>query len=68
MVFLTRFILGLFVKSGYFNDKTASFINVSKKDIPDTSKNEEVKVKPFSKVNFLSKTKYFVGLSLIVIV
>lgn len=68
MVFLTRFILGLFVKTGYFNDKTASFINVSKKDIPDTSKNEEVKVKPFSKVNFLSKTKYFVGLSLIVIV
>ena len=68
MVFLTRFIIGLFVKTGYFNDKTASFINVSKKDIPDTSKNEEVRVKPFSKVNFLSKTKYFVGLSLIVIV
>lgn len=68
MVFLTRFILGLFVKTGYFNDKTSSFINVSKKNIPDTSKNEEVKVKPFSKVNFLSKTKFFVGLSLIVMV
>ena len=68
MVFLTRFILGLFVKTGYFNDKTAAFINVSKKDIPDTSKNEEVKVKPFSKVNFVSKTKFFVGLSLLVII
>ena len=68
MVFLTRFILGLFVKTGYFSNKTAAFINVSKNDIPDTSKNEEVKVKPFSKVNFIGKTKFFVTLSLIVIV
>ena len=41
MVWLTRVLLKLFVKTGYFNDKTKLFINVKKEDIPDVSKNEE---------------------------
>ena len=68
MVFLTRIILGLFIKNGYFNDKTNFFINVKKKDIPDLSRNEEVKVVPFKNTNFVSKTKYFAILSIIIIV
>lgn len=68
MVYLTRIILGLFIKNGYFNDKTNLFINVRKKDIPNVSKNEEVKKVPFRNVNFISKTKFFASLSILVIV
>lgn len=57
MVFLTRSIMKLFVKTDYFNDKVKLFINVNKEDIPDVSKNEEVKPNRFSKINFL-KYKY----------
>ena len=53
MVFLTRFLLGKFVKNEYFNDKLRLFININKKDIPDVSKNEKEKEGRFSKVNFL---------------
>lgn len=67
MVFLTRFLLGLFVKTKFFNDKPYLFINVAKEDIPDVSKNEEVKYQPFKKTNFMAKTKYFSVFSIIVI-
>lgn len=67
MVFLTRILLQLFVKTGYFNDKTNFFINVKGKDIPDISKNEKVKVEPFKKVTFLNATKPLVILSLSII-
>ena len=39
MVFLTRILLNLFVKTNYFNDKVNLFINVNKNDIPNVSKN-----------------------------
>ena len=68
MLILTRFLLSIFVKTNFFNDKTRLFINVRKEDIPDVSKNEEVKVKPFSKVNFLKYTKPLVSLSIAIIV
>ena len=57
MVFLTRSLLKLFVNSDFFNDKIKLFINVNKDDVPDVSKNEEVKANRFSKINFL-KYKY----------
>ena len=57
MVFLTRFLLKMFVKTDYFNDKLKLFININKKDIPDVSKNESVKPNKFSNINFL-KHKY----------
>ena len=68
MVWLTRVLLKLFVKTGYFNDKTKLFINVKKEDIPDVSKNEEVKVVPLKKFNFFKYTKQFVGLSIFIMV
>lgn len=68
MVWLTRVLLKLFVKTGYFNDKTKLFINVKKKDIPDVSKNEEVKVVPLKNFNFFKYTKQFVGLSIFIMV
>lgn len=67
MVFLTRILLGLFVKSGFFNDKTNAFIRVKKEDIPDIKKDEAVKVIPFKNTNFLKMTKKFVCLSILII-
>ena len=68
MVWITRVLLKLFVKTGYFNDKTKLFINVKKEDIPDVSKNEEVKVVPLKNFNFFKYTKQFVGLSIFIMV
>lgn len=68
MVFLTRSLLKIFVKTNYFNDKLGLFINVNKKNIPDVSKNEEAKANVFSKVNFLKPKWICLGLSLIIIV
>ena len=67
MVFLTRWLLGLFVKTNYFNDKTKLFIGVKKEDIPNVSKNEKVKKVPFGKVDFLKNRKIFAGVSIIII-
>ena len=68
MVFLTRTILKIFVKTDYFNDKLNLFINIKMKDIPNVSKNEEVKPNKFSKVNFLKHKMAVVSLSIFVIV
>ena len=67
MVFLTRSLLKIFVKTDYFNDKTKLFINIKKDDIPDVSKNEEVKPNRFSSVNFLKHRYVYLGLSLLII-
>ncbi len=67
MVFLTRLLVKLFVKTDFFNDKVRLFINVNKKDIPDVSKNEKVKKIPFKNVNFLKHSKVFITISLLII-
>ena len=68
MVWLTRLLVNAFVKTEFFNDKVNLFINVKKKNIPDVSKNEEVKVKPFSKVDFMKHRVLFILLSVVIIV
>ena len=68
MVFITRVLLKLFVKTEYFNNKTKMFIHVDKKDIPDVSKNEKVKKEPFKNVDFLKHDKKFICLSLFIII
>ena len=67
MVFLTRFLLRIFVNSNYFNDKLRSFINVKSSDIPDVSKNEKVKPNKLHKINFFAHKKIVVGISLCII-
>ncbi|MBQ9019234.1 MAG: protein translocase subunit SecD [Bacilli bacterium] len=67
MVFLTRFLLKIFVKTEYFNDKTNLFINIKSKDIPDVSKNEKEKESKFSKINFLKHKKIAIGISIAII-
>lgn len=68
MVFLTRFLLKIFVNTGFFDDKTDFFINVKSKDIPNVSKNEKVKESKFTKFNFLKYRKVSILISLIIIV
>ncbi len=67
MVFLTRVMLKLFTKGGFFNDKTGLFINVNKKKIPDVSKNEETTKRLFDNVNFLKYRKLFMIISCVII-
>ena len=66
MVFITRLLLGIFVKTGFFDKKTKLFINVNKKDIPNIEKNEKVKVIPFKNTNFLKPAKLFISISVLI--
>lgn len=68
MVFITRWLMRLFVKTSYFNNKTNLFIGVKSEDIPDVSKNEEVKRKYFVNFNFLKHQKGFAILSIVIII
>ena len=67
MVFLTRKLLNMFIKTGYFEDKTKLFINVKSEDIPDVSKNEKVKKVPFAGVNFFKYKRVCYAISIILI-
>mgnify|MGYP002626184502 CR=1 FL=1 len=68
MVFLTRTILKQFVKTEYFDDKLRFFLNVNPKDIPNVSKNEEVKPNRFHNVNFLKHRWICLAVSCLIIV
>lgn len=68
MVFITRIIMSVFVKSNYFNDKLMLFINVKESNIPDIKKNEKIKYQPFKNTNFLKHSKLFIAISSILIV
>ena len=68
MVFITRCLMKLFVKTEFFNNKTNLFIGVKAKDIPDVSKNEKVKKVPFAKINFIKNQRFFSAASIIIII
>lgn len=60
MVFLTRWLLGLFVKTGYFDNKLTSFIGVKKSDIPSLEKGEKRTKQNFSNVDFVGKHRIII--------
>ena len=68
MVYITRLLMKLFVKTDFFNNKTRFFIGVKKEDIPNLSKNENVKKVPFKNVNFLKNQRFFSAVSIIIII
>ena len=68
MVFITRWLMKLFVNTEFFNNKTNLFIGVKAKDIPDVSKNEKVKKMPFAKINFIKNQRFFSAISIIIII
>lgn len=67
MVLLTRWLLGLFVKTEYFEGKTNLFIAVKKDDIANVSKDEKIKKVPFKNVNFFKHKILCVSISIIII-
>ena len=64
MVFLCRFILGLFIKTDYFNNKIGFFIGLSKKKI---KKSQDIDV-PFKKLNFIKAGKIYTISALVVVI
>ncbi len=68
MVFLTRSIVGAFINTKYFNDKTKFFIGVNPNDIPNVNKNEKRTKYSFPKLDFVAKRTKFFTLSLIIII
>ena len=67
MVFLTRSLLKIFVKTDYFNDKINLFISVKEEDIPDVNKGDKVKPNRFHKINFFKYKRACVMGSIILI-
>ena len=67
MVFLTRFLLKVFVRTNYFNDKVNLFIHINPDDIPNVSKGESAKPNKFHNIQFFAKKKIAVGLSILII-
>ena len=68
MVFLTRWLLGIFVKTGYFDNKLRGFIGIKKSDIPNLEKNEKRIKNDFAKVDFIGKFKFVLTFSIIFII
>ena len=68
MVFLTRQLLKIFIKTDFFNDKVKLFLNINKEDIPNVSKNEQAKPNRFHKVNFFKYKNACICASLLIIV
>lgn len=64
MIFLAKLIVLLFVKTGFFDDKTNFFIGLNKKKIVPS---KEVHI-PFKKINFLKISRIMLPVVLLVIV
>lgn len=67
MVFLTRSLLKLFVKSGYFDDKPNFFVGVKKKHIPKKNEGRIAKM-PFEKVDFMKGRFGYIIVSFVIII
>lgn len=69
MVYVVKWLLNMFIKTGFLNKKPKVFINVNPRDIPDLSKKDHVvKVSRFKKVDFLKYRKLFFALSLTIFI
>ena len=67
-VSIVRFLLGQIVNSGYLDDKKAWF-GVKDSDVPNLAKGEKKKkVHRFANFDFLKNAKYFIALSLSILV
>lgn len=68
MVFITRYLVGIFVKTGYFNDKLRLFIGIREEEIPRIEKREKRVHEDWKNVDFVHKRKWFFTLSSLVII
>lgn len=69
MVLLNRVLLGLLVKTGYFDTKQNLFIRINPKDIPNNNKNEKRTKYFFTKLDFVKNIKkVFITLSVVIVI
>jgi len=64
MVFLCRFVMRLFIKTEFFNDKIGFFIGVNKKKI---KKSKDIEL-PFKKLNFIKLGKIYSISALVIVI
>ena len=64
MVLLTKYILSMFVKTKFFDNKLNLFIGVNKNKIKER---EEIEI-PFKKLEFVRNKKYFLSVTLLIII
>ncbi len=67
MVFLSRTLLKIFVKTKFFDDKLKFFIGINPKKITK-DKEERIKSMPFSKIDFVRGRKWYFLVSIIIII
>ena len=67
MVFLTRWLLGIFVKTNFFDNKLTAFIGINKKDVPSIEKGEKRTKDDFKKADFIGNYKFILIFSIIFI-
>lgn len=68
MVFITRYLVGLFVKTGYFNDKLRAFIGIREEEVPKIEKKEKRVHEDWKNVDFVNKRKWFFLVSSLMII
>lgn len=68
MVFITRYLVGKFVKTGYFDDKLGKFIGIRTDEIPNLDKKEKRVHEDWKGFDFVSKRKIYFLVSIILMV
>ncbi len=68
MVALSRWLLGLFVKTGYFDERLYFFIGVKNNQIVSTYNKDPKSLHPFQKIDFIKIRKVVYGLFLVFLV
>ena len=68
MVLLTRILLNLFVKTGYFDNKLYSFIGFKEKNKADVKRKIKVPILDLNMIDFVKPRKWFYLLSTLIIV
>ncbi len=64
MVFFEKYVLKLFVKTNFFDNKFWFFIGLNKKKI----KKQEKVIIPYQKLEFVKSAKYFISITIFIIV
>ena len=67
MVFVVKYIVGLFVDSNFFDKRLNLFVGVKEKDI-SKGKDKSIKLEPYKKIDFMKYRKYHVILPLIILI
>ncbi|MDD3305416.1 MAG: protein translocase subunit SecF, partial [Bacilli bacterium] len=69
MVFVVRYILEMFVKTGFFDKRLTAFVGVKKGDVPNLKEKEKpTKLNPYKKLDFMKYRKWHILPSAIILI